>query len=434
MTPKTRFTYRTLAAFVIAVGVLAIPCRAETNGPTPSVAAGEKASDVVQLSPEAIEAGGIKTRVAGIEPLLETAMVPGTLQAQSDRLVMINARGGGEIAPILVQVGDRVEKDQVLAYMTSLDLQQVQAQYHQSVLAESQGEATLKKQLELGKLALEQTRLKEEASRRLLERAKGLSKDGVMPRQDLEAAQAAWQQAELARHESEVQLKDAQSGAAAKELEKIRQTKASSAERISIIGGSLEKTDGVVAVKSPIRGKVVECDVTRGQAVELSAPLFKVVDVSQLIAVLEVQEATALSIEPGAEVEFRADALPGQVFHTRVRDVNDVVDPETRKIQVRCPVENPQLRLRPGMFVTARVAVRKESGVVIPAAAVQSVDNLMVVFAVGGPGQFQRRTVVLGARSGDRVAVREGLRAGDEVVVKGAFWLKSELQKAQMEE
>ncbi|MBI3894136.1 MAG: efflux RND transporter periplasmic adaptor subunit [Candidatus Wallbacteria bacterium] len=434
MNQKTRFIHRAIATLALAGGVLAVSCPAETTAPLPSAAAEEKSSEVLRLSTEAIEAGGIKTKVVSIEPLLETATVPGTLQAQSDALVMINARSSGQIEPILVQVGDRVEKNQVLAYLTSLDLAQTQAQYGQSVLAETQGVAALNKQIELGKIALQQARLKEEACRKQLERAKGLNKDGIMPRQDFETTQAAWQQAELARHESEIQLKDSQSGTATKELEKVRQTKVSAAERIGIIGGSLEKTDGVVPVKSPIQGKIVAGDVTRGQAVEVNAPLFKVVDVSRLLAVLDVPEATALAIEPGAEIEFKADALPGQVFHARVRDVNDVVDPETRQIQVRCPVENPELRLRPGMFVTARVTVRKESGVVIPVAAVQSIGDRTVVFMVLGQGRFQRRTVVLGARSGERAGVREGLSAGDEIVVVGAFWLKSELQKAQMEE
>jgi cobalt-zinc-cadmium efflux system membrane fusion protein len=133
-------------------------------------------------------------------------------------------------------------------------------------------------------------------------------------------------------------------------------------------------------------------------------------------------------------VSLSLDALPNRHFAARVAAVGSVVDPSTRKISVRCDVTNPGGVLKPGMYVTAAVPTSGEERLVVPESALQTMDEKSVVFVATDDGRFERREVNPGARSGGRVAIEKGLADGERVVVAGAFWLKSELQKSELEE
>lgn len=100
-------------------------------------------------------------------------------------------------------------------------------------------------------------------------------------------------------------------------------------------------------------------------------------------------------------------------------------------------VANPDHKLKPNMFATARLAADaavQERGIVVPAEAVQPVDGTEVVFVEGEPGHFAARPVVVAERTPTRVRLASGVEIGERIVTDGAFALRSELEKGELGE
>jgi len=174
--------------------------------------------------------------------------------------------------------------------------------------------------------------------------------------------------------------------------------------------------------------------VVPGERVEAGAPVAGVADLSTLRCVLDVFEQDIGRVRPGQSVEVTVVSAPGLVLPGRVTYISPRVDEETHAIKVRADVENLGGRLKFGMFVTARILVEARRGLAVPKVGVQTEGNRAFVFAVSGPGRFERRWVTLGAESGPWVEVRSGVAAGERVVGLGSFALKSELLKATLVE
>jgi multidrug efflux pump subunit AcrA (membrane-fusion protein) len=115
--------------------------------------------------------------------------------------------------------------------------------------------------------------------------------------------------------------------------------------------------------------------------------------------------------------------------------VGDTVNPKTRRLVVRCTIPNPDQRLKPGMFATVIAdtgAPRQVAAVSI--ASVQEIDGRKIVFLEQPNAAFLVREVMLGTEKDGWVEVTRGIAAGDRVVGKGSFLLKSELLKASMKD
>jgi cobalt-zinc-cadmium efflux system membrane fusion protein len=129
----------------------------------------------------------------------------------------------------------------------------------------------------------------------------------------------------------------------------------------------------------------------------------------------------------------KVPAYPDTVFTGKITYVGDVLDPDSRTAKLRCVIANRDGRLKLEMFATVEIPLPvKEEAIVVPAAAVQVVGDLRVVFVQKGETQFEKRVVEVGERSGDWVEIRSGLRAGERIVSEGAFYVKSALLKDQI--
>ncbi len=115
--------------------------------------------------------------------------------------------------------------------------------------------------------------------------------------------------------------------------------------------------------------------------------------------------------------------------------IGDVVNPKTRRIAVRSTVSNVDGRLKPEMFATVTLGASELRPVlVVPRAAVQTIDGEPSVFLAEAEGRFRRCSVTLGRAADGLVELVSGVRAGDKVVAAGSFALKSELLKSAGDE
>jgi cobalt-zinc-cadmium efflux system membrane fusion protein len=137
-------------------------------------------------------------------------------------------------------------------------------------------------------------------------------------------------------------------------------------------------------------------------------------------------------------VTFLVPAFPGQLFEAKVQNVGGALDPDTRTLPLRALVVNADGRLRPEMFATVQVEQgAARSGVAVPEAAVQLLDERPVVFvarpqAAAGGATFERRDVEIGAKQAGTTQIVRGLNAGDIVVTDGAFAVKSQFSRSKL--
>lgn len=157
-------------------------------------------------------------------------------------------------------------------------------------------------------------------------------------------------------------------------------------------------------------------------------------NISRLWLVVHAFERDALRLRVGSTARVAFAALPGQPASGNVTQLGRRVDPSSRTVDVRIELENPDQLLRPGMSATALVPVGEsgESVVAVPVEALQRRPEGWCVFLPGAEeGVFEIRPVARGRELGGAVEVLSGLRAGERVVVDGAFLLRAEAERAR---
>jgi membrane fusion protein (multidrug efflux system) len=171
-------------------------------------------------------------------------------------------------------------------------------------------------------------------------------------------------------------------------------------------------------IRAPFSGMIVERTITAGEYVRPETKVATLVAVDALRVELTVPEADVTQIRQGMTIDFHTTAGDSATPHQgRIRYVGPSVRKQTRDAVVEALVDNAGHDLRPGMFVTARVALGEQSLPAVPETAVRSEGSLRHVF-VAQDGRIEDRLVqVADARNG-QVPILSGLRTGESVVAE----------------
>jgi len=194
-----------------------------------------------------------------------------------------------------------------------------------------------------------------------------------------------------------------------------------------------DATSSAFILRSPVAGVVIERTTFVGQLVDPSTPAFRIADLSTLWLVVHAFERDAVRLEGGVTARVVFPALPGRTFTGVVAMVGRHVERDSRTVPVRIDVPNSGDVLRPGMSATAVVPIgaSDESILTVPVAAVQRVRNEWCVFLPLDEGAFEIRRIGRGRDLAGEVEVLSGVRAGDRIVVDGAFLLKAQAERAE---
>ena len=190
-------------------------------------------------------------------------------------------------------------------------------------------------------------------------------------------------------------------------------------------------------IDAPFDGTVISKDVALMEHVGPTNQILGVADLSTVWLSADVYEAQLPLIVGVGErtVCFRSPAWPGESFEGRVFYAGDVVDRETRTVNLRVVADNADRKLKPGMFVTIDLPDMAAATVLqVPVTAVFDHEGRPFVFVHLGGERFERRNVVVGRQGSFAVEIVSGLEAGDQVVVSGGFALKSRMLSALLEE
>jgi Cu(I)/Ag(I) efflux system membrane fusion protein len=187
------------------------------------------------------------------------------------------------------------------------------------------------------------------------------------------------------------------------------------------------KTRARLTLRSPTDGVIAELGVREGMTVTAGAPLFRIVDLSTVWVNAEVPEAQAAWLRPGVPVQARVATYPGMTFEGRVGAILPEVTAATRTVRARIELKNPESRLKPGMFATVVFSAKPgKEAVLVPSEAVIRTGSRDVVIVALGDGKFRPTPVEVGAESGGQSEIRQGVKAGDNVVLSGQFLIDSE--------
>ena len=251
---------------------------------------------------------------------------------------------------------------------------------------------------------VEKAEVQLERARREVERVAELSATGALP---------------------ERRLADAESdlGVAQAELQRARQ------RRRELDGLQSGASSGRVAIRSPIDGVVVERSLVGGSFVTAGTPLLRVIDRRTLWLEAMIPEADlpGLNNPAGAWFYTGSDELVDLKLgeNSRLVSAGEVIDKRTRTAQMIFEIEDPAQALRVGAFVRAHIyGEDSEEVLAIPASAILDEQGMDVVFVVKSRESFERRVLKLGQRDGQFVEVLQGLQPGEDVVSRGAYFIR----------
>jgi membrane fusion protein (multidrug efflux system) len=170
-------------------------------------------------------------------------------------------------------------------------------------------------------------------------------------------------------------------------------------------------------IRAPFSGVVTEKKISAGAYIRKGSPICGLVKIDPLRAELAIPEAAVQSVRVGQRARLAVQSFPDRPFDAVVRYIGPSLRSEARTLVVEAMVPNAERILKPGLFVTARVELpKKEPTLLVPSAAVVTDAGVSHVYVLG-KDRVSERIVALGDRYGDAVEVRNGVAAGERVVV-----------------
>lgn len=361
-----------------------------------------KDPNLLTLSPEAIKLARFQFTEAAEEQLTLPLEVTGHIAINEDRTVRVGSLFSGRIIDVTAKVGDRVARGQALAKMHTHEVHEAQAEYDKA------------------QAELKQRKTQAEHAKSMMERAERLYQAKAGSLYELEKARVEYQAAtqEIARAEAELER--------------------AIGHREHLGLSDNHDYDEPVIIKAPAAGVVMKRDITPGASVNPGDDLFFISDLSSVWVMAEVAEKNLASVKLGAPVHLKVAAHPNEAFTGKISRIGDVLNAETRTLEVRCLVDNRSGKLKPEMYALISLdslsAGEKRTALMIPESALQEMDGQTVVFVVKGENQFEKRAVKIERKQGELVEVLSGLVRGERIVTVGSFQLKSEFQKDKLAE
>lgn len=344
--------------------------------------AGEEREEV-RLSAEAIARSGIRVGRAERRALGGGAAIPAEVQFEASSTAHVGPLAPGRLSKVLVGLGDRVRRNQLLAVLSSSDVSDVRAR-------------------------MAQVRVRLAAAEAAVRRQEQLSREGIGAQRALVEAQA--------------------------QADEMRAETAGLRRQLAVYGSR----GGGVQLVAPIDGVVVQIHATLGEMATPDEPAFVITDPTRVWVRGNVPELEIARVALDAAALVRVHAYPELALDGHVSYVAPALDEETRSLVIRVTLAAADARLRSGLFGTIELlgAGRDARVVAVPTDAVATLQGQQVVFVPveNEPNTFAPLVVELGRRAGGYIEIRSGLAEGAAVVTSGGFTLKSALSTSEMSE
>lgn len=341
---------------------------------------------IIQLSESAIQQFGIELAQAAPGKVGIHTTLPAEIALNGDKKAHVVPRVAGVVQSVAKTLGDAVRAGQVLAVIHSREL----ADYKAAYLAAGE------------KMALAETLFSREKS--LWEKKITAEQDYLKAKQDAAEARIAFRLAEQQLH-----------------------ALGFSADYLKNLPNSPQESYIVYEITAPIDGTIIEKHITTGEMLTEEGEPFVIADLSDVWVNVNIYQKDLAGVKQGQNAVIKTDYAQGQGV---VSYVSPVVDQQTRTALARIILANESGRWRPGTFATVSILVQEfDCGVVVAKESVATLEGQTVVFVPAEDG-YKAQPVGLGRTNSESVEIVSGLEQGQSYVAKGAFTLKSEMNKS----
>ncbi|MFP7654778.1 efflux RND transporter periplasmic adaptor subunit [Chryseobacterium proteolyticum] len=256
------------------------------------------------------------------------------------------------------------------------------------------------------------------------------SRDYLAAQKEYRDAQQEYRQAELNLKRQQDLLhhgvgirRETEEAATEFQIKKTALDNASGALQIFKNGKNMSPNTPLVVV-SPIQGEVVTNNIVMGQYLKEDAPPIAVIaELSKVWIAGQVKEKDIRFLQNLTSVEINISALPDKKIMGKIYHINEIVNEETRSVEVLVECENDDRLLKPGMFVNVKFINTAEKKVFVPAKAVLQFNDKNYVLVQTSRNQYVKRYVETGITENDKIQVLNGLKPGETIISEGAFYL-----------
>jgi len=281
------------------------------------------------------------------QPIQDVGDFTGSLSPKSQ--FMVAPKVAGQLDQLLVNVGDRVKRDQLIAKLDD--------EVAQQEVAKAQAD------LDMAKASLAQSQSALDVAKRELDRAQALFQKEIQSQSGLDTAKAKYDAAMAQTKVAQATLNNRQSS-----LETARSRLAYCEIRADWEGGSDLRVVG-------------ERFVDAGSILQANAPIVSILELNTIVCVIQVIERDYFRIKQGQTATIDTDALPGKTFTGQIVRIAPLLKENSRQARVEIEIPNPESLLKPGMFVRVQLAFEKiENATVVPAAALVKRNDQQGVF------------------------------------------------------
>jgi membrane fusion protein, heavy metal efflux system len=319
--------------------------------------------------------GRLSVMPASSQAVSAKLILPAIVESDPARTALVLPAGSGRVLELKVALGERVARGQILAVIDSPDLAQAYDDNDKAADSFRLTEKTLARQEEQSKI-------------------------GTVSDLDLDQAKSNFAQAQAEYLRTQAHLKTF--GVSAEARPATRQ----------------------LPVTAPVGGSVTALAVTPGTLInDPTQSLMTIADLSTVWVTAMVPEKDIAAISKNQDADVSLMAYPDRVLHGRVLFVSDVVEADSRRDKIRIAFANSDYALKPNMYATVTLTAPELSQVVLPSSALLMNNDRTTVFVATAPWTFERRTVDPKLEEGSSIAIRSGVKAGEQVVVKGGILL-----------
>ncbi|MCT6868527.1 MAG: efflux RND transporter periplasmic adaptor subunit [Apibacter sp.] len=208
------------------------------------------------------------------------------------------------------------------------------------------------------------------------------------------------------------------------ETKKSALENATAALKVFNINPSNLKLGQPLVVSSPIKGEIITSNIVIGQYIKEEAePIATIAELNKVWIAGQIKEKDLGFINKLREVTIQADAFPTKNITGKIFHVNEMVDEDTRSVEVLVECDNSDKILKPGMYVNVHFKNEPEETLTVPTKAIYQVNDDQFVFVQIDKNKFVKKKVQTKDISKDKTEIKNGINAGENVVTEGGIYL-----------
>lgn len=424
-----------------------------------------------EFLPEAIKNADLVFKKAGPAKLVSTIRLPGEIGLNEEKVVHIVPRVDGVVTKVFKDLGDHVSTGEIIAILESRELAEMKIDYLAATKQVDMARVDLDRETRVFKNTksmldlLEQELDPEEIYRQLKDMVIGKSRESLIPAQaKLRLAKSIYNREKgllekgiTSESEFLLALEDYKSAEARyialrekiaydgdwslrqkkKTMEMNQLNLETTNQKLLALGLTPKEVDELLEqaehhftryeLRASLNGTVIQKHLTTGEAVKKDDDIFLLADLSDVWVNFSIPQKELNKVRLGQKVFIKEEQ---KTINAKLSYLSSVIDEKTRTVTGRVVISNKKGDLRPGGYVTAELVLEERKvALAVEPDAIQSFRDWSVVFVKYG-SLIEARPLELGADDGNRVEVLEGLKAGEEYVVKNSYAVKAEIEKS----